>query len=51
MAGKMSKKSAKVARKAAASQVAAKAAEPRKTAPKSQSGNIAKPASSQAATL
>jgi hypothetical protein len=43
MAGKTSKKSAKVAKKAAAKRVAAKAAKPRKTAPKSQSGNVAKP--------
>ena len=38
MAGKTSKKSAKVAKKAAAKRVAAKAAKPRKTAPKSQPG-------------
>jgi hypothetical protein len=44
MAGKTSKKSAKVAKKAAAKRVAAKAAKPRKTAPKSQSRKIAKPA-------
>ena len=42
MAGKMSKMSAKVAKKAAASQVAAKAAKPRKTAPKSR--KVTKPA-------
>ena len=44
MAGKTSKKSAKVARKAAVKRVAAKAAKPRKTAPKSQSRKVAKPA-------
>jgi hypothetical protein len=44
MANKMSKTSAKVAKKAAAKQVAAKAAKPRKTAPKSQSRKVAKPA-------
>ena len=44
MAGKTSKKSAKVAKKAAAKRVAAKAAKPRKTAPKSQSRKAAKPA-------
>jgi hypothetical protein len=45
MASKTSIKSTKVAKKAATSEVAAKAAEPRKTAqPKSQSGNVAKPA-------
>jgi hypothetical protein len=57
MAGKTSKKSAKVAKKAAAKaphraksarrgprkRVAAKAAKPRKTAPKSQSRKVAKP--------
>ena len=43
MAGKTSKKSAKVAKKAAAKRVAAKAAKPRKTAPKSQSRKAAKP--------
>ena len=43
MAGKTSKKSAKVAKKAAAKRVAAKAAKPRKAAPKSQSGKAAKP--------
>jgi hypothetical protein len=37
-------KTSKVARKAAASQVAAKAAKPRKTTPKSQGGKAAKPA-------
>ena len=42
MAGKTSKKSAKVAKKAAAKRVAAKPVKPRKTAPKSQSRN-AKP--------
>ena len=41
MAGKTSKKSAKVAKKAAAKRVAAKS---RKTAPKSQSRKVAKPA-------
>ena len=44
MAGKTSKTSAKVAKKAAAKPVAAKAAKPRKTSPKSQSGEGAKPA-------
>ena len=44
MANKTSKKSAKVAKKAAAKRVAAKAAKPRKTAPKSQSRKVAKPA-------
>jgi hypothetical protein len=44
MAKTMSKKSGKVAKKAAAKQVAAKAAKPRKTAPKSQSRKVAKPA-------
>jgi hypothetical protein len=44
MAGKTSKKSAKVAKKAAAKRVAAKAAKPRKTAPKSQSRKVAKSA-------
>jgi hypothetical protein len=44
MAGKTSKKSAKVAKKAAAKRVAAKAVKPRKTAPKSQSRKVAKPA-------
>jgi hypothetical protein len=44
MAGKTSKKSAKVAKKAAARRVAAKASKLRKTAPKSQSRNVAKPA-------
>jgi hypothetical protein len=44
MTGKTSKKSAKVAKKAAAKRVAAKAAKPRKTAPKSQSRKVAKPA-------
>jgi hypothetical protein len=44
MAGKTSKKSAKVAKKAAAKRVAAKAAKPRKTPPKSQSRKVAKPA-------
>ena len=43
MFGKTSKKSAKVAKKAAAKRVAAKAAKPRKTAPKSQSRKVAKP--------
>ena len=43
MAGKTSKKSAKVAKKAAAKRVDAKAAKPRKTAPKSQSRKVAKP--------
>src|ERR671918_772035 len=37
-------KSAKVAKKAAVKRVAAKAAKPRRTAPKSQSGKVAKPA-------
>jgi hypothetical protein len=44
MAGKRSKKSAKVAKKAAAKRVAAKAAKPCTTAPKSQSRKAAKPA-------
>src|SRR2546428_2621710 len=44
MAGKTSKKSAKVAKKAAARRVASKAAKPRKAAPKSQSRKVAKPA-------
>jgi hypothetical protein len=43
MAGKTSKTSAKVAKKAAAKKVAVKAAKPRKTAPKSKSGKVAKP--------
>jgi hypothetical protein len=43
MAGKTSKKSTKVAKKAAVKRVAAKAAKPRKTAPKSQSRKVAKP--------
>ena len=43
VAKRTSKKSAKVAKKAAAKRVAAKAAKPRKTAPKSQSGKVAKP--------
>jgi len=42
MANKTSKKSAKVAKKAAARRAGAKAAKPRKTAPKSQSGKAAK---------
>ena len=44
MAGKTSKKSAKVAKKAAAKRVAAKAAKPRKTAPKLQPRKVARPA-------
>ncbi len=44
MAKGTSKKSATVAKKAAAKRVAAKAAKPRKTAPKSQSREVAKPA-------
>jgi len=44
MANKMSLKSTKVAKKAVAKRVAAKAAKPRKTAPKSQSRKVAKPA-------
>src|SRR5216117_2683767 len=44
MAKGTSKKSAKVAKKAAAKRVAAKAAKPRKRAPKSQSREVAKPA-------
>jgi hypothetical protein len=44
MANKTSIKSTKVAKKAAAKQVAAKAAKARKTAPKSQSRKVAKPA-------
>jgi len=43
MAQRTSRKSAKVARKAAAKRVAAKAAKPRKTAPKAQSRKAAKP--------
>jgi hypothetical protein len=43
VAGKTSRKSAKVAKKAGAKQVAAKVAKPRKAAPKSQSRNGAKP--------
>jgi hypothetical protein len=42
MAGKTSKKSAKVAKKAAAKRGAAKAAKPRKTAPKSKVRKVAK---------
>jgi len=44
MAGKTSKKSTKVAKKAAGKRVAAKASKPRKTAPKSQARKVAKPA-------
>jgi hypothetical protein len=44
MAGKTSEKSAKVAKRAAAKQVAANTSTPRKTAPKSQSRKGAKPA-------
>jgi hypothetical protein len=44
VAKRTSKTSAKVAKKAAAKRVAAKAAKPRKTAPKSQSRKVAKPA-------
>jgi len=44
MAGKTSKKSAKVATKAAAERAGAKAANPPKTAPKSPSRKVAKPA-------
>ena len=44
MAGETSKQSAKVAKKAAAKRGAAKAAKPRKTAPKSRSRKVAKPA-------
>jgi hypothetical protein len=43
MANKTSIKSTKVAKKAAAKRVEAKAAKPRKTAPKSQSRKVAKP--------
>jgi len=43
VAGKTSRKSAKVAKKFAARRVAAKAAKPRKAAPKPQSGKAAKP--------
>ena len=43
MASKTSRKSANVAKKAAAKGVAAKAAKPRKTAPKSQFRRVAKP--------
>ena len=44
MANKASKKSAKIAKKAAAKRVAAKVPKPRKTAPKLQSCKVAKPA-------
>jgi hypothetical protein len=44
MARKTSKMSAKVAKKAATKRVAAKVAKPRKTAPKSESRKVAKPA-------
>jgi hypothetical protein len=44
MANKTSKKSAKIAKKAAVKRVAAKPAKPRKVAPKSQSRKVAKPA-------
>ena len=44
MVGKTSKKLAKVAKKVAAKRVAANADKPRKTAPKSQSGKVGKPA-------
>jgi hypothetical protein len=44
MAGKISKRSAKVAKKAAGKRGVAKAAKPRKTAPKPKAGNAAKPA-------
>ena len=44
VAKRTSKKSAKVAKKAAAKRVAAKAAKPRKAAPKSQSRKVGKPA-------
>ncbi len=44
VAKRTSKKSAKVTKKAAAKRFAAKAAKPRKTAPKSQSRKVAKPA-------
>jgi hypothetical protein len=44
MARKTSKKSAKVAKKAATKRVAAKVAKPRKTAPKSESRKVVKPA-------
>ena len=43
MAGKISKKSVKVAKKAAAMPVATKAAKPRKAVPKSQTRKVAKP--------
>ena len=43
-ANRTSRKSAKVATKAAAKRVAARAAKPRKTAPNSQSRKVAKPA-------
>jgi len=43
MANKTSKKSAKVAKNAATRRVDAKAAKPRKKAPKSQSRKVAKP--------
>jgi hypothetical protein len=42
--GKTSKQSTKVAKKAAAKRVAARGAKPRKTAPKSRSRKVAKPA-------
>jgi hypothetical protein len=44
VAKRTSRKSAKVAKKAAAKRVVAKTAKPRKTAPKSQSRKVAKPA-------
>ena len=44
VAKRTSKTSAKVAKKAGAKRIAAKAAKPRKTAPKSQSRKVAKPA-------
>lgn len=50
MAGKTSRKSAKVTKKAAAKRVAAKASKPRKTAPKSQSRKVAKPATGKSAS-
>jgi hypothetical protein len=43
MAGKTSKKSAKVARRTAAKKIAAKAAKPRKAMPKTQSGKAGEP--------
>ena len=44
MANRTSLKSTKIAKKAAAKRLAAQAAKPRKSAPKTQSGKVAKPA-------